>query len=148
MTPSVPGGADMGTSARVPVITPDAGSPIVYKGPTVSKKPEVDLYSSTAATPGYSATFTITQKGNTNFTYKFAAVKGFANNCPNVKSGKAYTVSPASGKPAPKGKYTVKATGSAKAGECLMTLTGASARTLKVLLTFTTSGVVVGQPRS
>lgn len=152
MTPSVPGGAGMGSSVRVPLMIPDAGAAIVYKGPKVAKKPELDLYSTTVATPGYTLSFTATQKGNTKpFTYAFATVKGFTNNCPNAKSkaARAYLVSPASGKPAKKGKYTVKVAGaSAPAGECAMTLTGASKKTLKVLLTFTTSGVVVGQPKS
>jgi len=148
MTPSVPGGAGMAPSWHAP-LSPDAKpAPIKYKGPKVGKNPEIDLYSSTPATPGYTASFTITQTGNTKFTYAYKGVKGFTNNCPNAKTGKGYKVSPASGKPAKKGKYTVTATSTAPAGECSMTITGASKQTLKVLLTFTTSGVVVGQPRS
>ena len=120
-------------------------APITYKGPKVSNKPEIDLYSTTAATPGYSASFTLTQKGNTGaFKYAFKAVSGFTNNCPQT-SNATYAISPASGKKAKKGKYSVKATSKGAAGECLVTFTGADSATLKLLLTFTTSGVVVGE---
>ena len=118
-------------------------SAIVYTGPKVSAAPEVDLYSTTPATAGYSATFTATQAGWTGsfkkaFTYSFAAVTGKTNNCPGG-SGPAYTVSPGSG--ALGTSYTVTATANAPAGECLMTMTGGAASTVKVLLTFTTSGI-------
>lgn len=145
MTPTVnPGGPAMpGVSLR-----PDAASPIVYKGPTVSKKPEIDLYSTTAATAGYSATFTLTQKGFTGgFKYGYKPVSGFTNNCPKTASA-SYAISPASGKKAKSGKYTVKATSKGAAGACSVTFTGASSKTIKVTLTFTTSGVVVGKPVS
>jgi hypothetical protein len=124
---------------------PHAVAPIVYKGPKVSGKPEVDLYSNTPATAGYSATFTITQKGFTGaFKYSFKPISGQTNNCPKTTIA-SYTISPASGKVAKKGKYTVKATSKAAAGECLATFTNTTKKTLKVTLTFTTSGVVVGQ---
>jgi hypothetical protein len=57
-------------------------------------------------------------------------------------------ISPASGKAAKNGKYTVKATGKSIAGGCSVTFSGASNATIKVTLTFTTIGVVVGQPTS
>ena len=125
-------------------LAPHAGS-IVYKGPKVGTKPEVDLYSTTAATPGYSATFTLTQSGFTGgFKYGFKPVSGFTNNCPKTTSA-SYAISPASGKKAKNGKYTVKATSKGAAGACLVTFTGASKKTFKLTLTFTTSGVVVGK---
>lgn len=143
MTPSInPGGPPM---ADVAVAPGAAAAPIVYKGPKVGTKPEVDLYSTTAATAGYSASFTVTQKGFTKFKYGFKPVPGFTNNCPKTASA-TYALSPASGKAAKKGKYTVKATSKGAAGACLVTFTGASKKTLKVTLTFTTSGVVVGKP--
>jgi hypothetical protein len=127
---------------------PDGAGSIVYKGPKVSGKPEVDLYSTTKAASGYSATFTLTQSGGTGaFKYGFKAVSGFTNNCPKTAHA-SYAISPASGKKAPKGKYTVKASGKGTAGACAVTFTGASNETLKVMLTFTTSGVVVGKPLS
>ena len=145
LTPSVADGGGMSAPA---MIRPDAAASIVYKGPKVSNKPEIDLYSTTAATAGYSATFTLTQKGFTGgFKYGFKAVSGFANNCPKT-SNASYSISPASGKKAPKGKYTVKATSKGAAGACAVTFTGASKQTLKVTFTFTTSGVVIGKPPS
>ena len=144
VTPSVnPGGPPMAGMAWAP----NAGNPIAYKGNKVGGKPEIDLYSTTAATAGYSATFTVTQKGFTKFKYAFKAISGFTNNCPKTASA-TYAISPASGKAAKKGKYTVKATSKGAAGACLVTFTGASKQTLKVTLTFTTSGVVVGKPPS
>lgn len=142
MTPAVnPGGPAMpGIS-----LAPNATAPIAYKGNKVGGKPEIDLFSTTAGTSGYSATFTVTQKGFTKFKYAFKAISGFTNNCPKTSSA-SYTTSPASGKAAKKGKYTVKATSKSVAGACLMTFTGANKKTLKVTLTFTTSGVVVGKP--
>ncbi|HEY1978259.1 MAG TPA: hypothetical protein VGG89_17030 [Candidatus Baltobacteraceae bacterium] len=128
-------------------LAPNAAAPIAYKGNKVGGKPEIDLYSTAPATAGYSATFTVTQKGFTNFKYAFKAVSGFTNNCPKTASA-TYALSPASGKAAKKGKYTVKATSKGAAGACLVTFTGANKATLKVTLTFTTSGVVVGKPRS
>jgi hypothetical protein len=129
-------------------LTPDAVAKIVYKGPKVSGKPEVDLYSVTPATAGYSAAFKLTQKGFTGaFTYKYKAISGYTNNCPKTASA-SYSISPKSGKTAKKGKYTVKATSTAAAGACLVTFTGASKKTLKLVLTFTTSGVVVGKTPS
>lgn len=145
LTPAGPGD---GMSAPGVAMAPNAAGSIVYKGPKVGSKPEVDLYSTTANTAGYSATFTLTQSGFTGaFKYGFKAVSGFTNNCP--KTSKAtYAISPASGKKANKGKYTVKATSKGAAGACLVTFTGGSSKTLKVTLTFTTSGVVVGKPPS
>lgn len=146
MTPSVnPGGPAMPGVA----FAPDAkAAPIVYKGPKVSGKPEVDLYSTTPATAGYSATFKLSQKGYTGaFKYKFKAISGFANNCPKTASA-SYAISPKSGKTAKKGKFSVKSAASAVAGACQVIFTGASKKTLKLTLTFTTSGVVVGKPPS
>lgn len=129
-------------------VAPHAAGPILYKGPKVSKKPEVDLYSTTPATAGYSASFTLKQSGGTGaFKYAFKAVSGFTNNCPKTANA-SYAISPASGKKAPKGKYTVKASGKGTAGACAVTFTGASKKTLKLMLTFTSSGVVVGKPPS
>lgn len=137
-----------GPAAPAAPLAPDAVGPIVYKGPKVSNKPEVDLYSTTPATPGYSATFTLTQSGGTGaFKYAFKTVSGFRNNCPETKAA-SYAISPASGKKAANGKYTVKAAGKGTAGACAVTFTGASKNTLKLMLTFTTSGVVVGKPPS
>lgn len=144
LTPNVNPGPAVPSS----VVAPHAAGPIVYKGPKVSKKPEVDLYSTTPATAGYSASFTLKQSGGTGaFKYAFKAVSGFTNNCPKTANA-SYAISPASGKKAPKGKYTVKATGKGTAGACAVTFTGASKKTLKLMLTFTSSGVVVGKPRS
>jgi hypothetical protein len=132
-----------GPAAPAGAWAPSAVGPIAYKGPKVAKKPEVDLYSATPATAGYSATFTLTQKGGTGaFKYTFKAVSGFTNNCPKTANG-SYAISPASGKKAKKGKYTVKAAGKGVAGACAVTFTGASKKKLKLMLTFTTSGVVV-----
>jgi hypothetical protein len=119
-------------------------SAIVYTGPKVGAAAEIDLYSTTPATPGYTGSFTATQAGWTgtfkkNLTYAFAAVSGKTNNCPG-SGGPAYTVTPASGAAAASG-YAVTATASAPAGECMMTMTGGGGATLSVLLTFTTSGI-------
>jgi hypothetical protein len=142
LTPTVNAG---GPAAPAAAWAPNAVGPVVYKGPKVANKPEVDLYSTTPATAGYSATFTLTQKGGTGaFKYAFKAVPGYANNCPKTASA-SYAISPASKKKAKKGKYTVKAAGKGIAGACSVTFTGTSKKTLKLLLTFTTSGVVVGQ---
>ena len=114
---------------------------IVYTGPSVSG-PEIDLTSTTPATPGYQGNFTATQAGWTPnpfkkpFKYAFAAVGGFANNCST-----AFTVTPASGKPGT--AFTVKAKAGAAAGECTMTLTGGANKKLAVLLTYTTTSVGV-----
>ncbi len=137
-----------GPALPVAVWAPDAAGPIVYNGPKVSKKPEVDLYSTTPTAPGYSAKFTLTQKGGSGaFTYAFNAVSSFTNNCPKT-ANVSYAISPASGKKAKKGKYTVKATAKGTAGACMVTFTGASKKTLKLMLTFTTSGVVINTPPS
>jgi hypothetical protein len=134
--PPMPGGISFAPDAKVP--------PIVYKGPKVSGKPEVDLYSTTPATAGYSATFTLTQKGFTGaFKYTTKPISGQTNNCPKTAAA-SYVISPKSGKRAKKGKYSVKAISTASAGECLVIFKGYK-KTLKLVLTFTTSGVVVGQ---
>ena len=145
----MPGASDAGPGTAGISVAPESGaSPIVYKGPKVKNKPEVDLYSTTAKTPGSNASFKLSQSGNSSpFTYAFKAVPKFANNCPKTSKA-SFAVSPASGSQAKGGKYTVKATSKGAAGECAVTFTGASGATLKVLLTFTTSGVVVGKPPS
>jgi hypothetical protein len=119
-------------------------SDIDYKGPMVNKAPEIDLYSTTPATQGFSGTFKVTEKGWTGkykkpFTYAFKSIKGKTNNCPGP--GGAYTVKPASKKIAT--DYTISATAGAGAGECLMTMTGGGGKTLGITLTFTTSGIVI-----
>ncbi|HZY98920.1 MAG TPA: hypothetical protein VFE36_05065 [Candidatus Baltobacteraceae bacterium] len=137
-----------GMSAPGVAMAPNAAGAITYKGPKVGSKPEVDLYSTTPATAGYSSTFTLTQSGFTGaFTYGYKPISGFTNNCPKTASA-TYAISPASGKKASKGKYTVKATAKGAAGACQVTFTGGAKKTLKVTLTFTTSGVVVGKPPS
>jgi hypothetical protein len=117
---------------------------ISYSGPMVSGAPEIDLYSTTPATQGFSGAFTATQKGWSGkfkeaFTYAFAGISGKTNNCPGPSG--AYTVTPGSKKVAT--DYTVSATAGAGAGECLMTMTGGGGKTLAITLTFTTSGIVI-----
>jgi hypothetical protein len=118
---------------------------IVYTGPTVTG-PEIDLTSTTPATSGYSGAFTATQTGWTPspykkpFKYAFAAIAGFANNCPGTATP-AFSVTPLSGKPGT--AFTVTAAATAVAGECAMTLTGGGGKTLAVVLTFTTTSVGV-----
>jgi hypothetical protein len=114
---------------------------IVYSGPKVSSAAEIDLTSSTPSTAGYSAAFTATQAGWTGsfkkpFKYATSAVAGFANNCAT-----AYVITPGSG--ALGTSYTVKGKSGAAAGECALTLTGGARKTLRVLLTFTTTSVGV-----
>ncbi len=114
---------------------------IAYGGPKNGGSPEIDLYS-TSGNPGFTANFTATEKGWTGkykkaFTYRFKGISGKTNNCPGA--GGAYTVTPASKKPGT--NYTVQATNSAGAGECLMTMTGGGGKTLAIKLTFTTSSI-------
>ena len=114
---------------------------IVYSGPKVSSAAEIDLTSSTPSTAGYSGAFTATQAGWTGsfkkpFKYATSAVAGFTNNCAT-----AYVITPGSG--ALGTSYTVKGKSGAAAGECALTLTGGGGKTLRVLLTFTTTSVGV-----
>jgi hypothetical protein len=114
---------------------------IAYSGPKVSSVPEIDLTSSTPSTAGYSAAFTATQAGWTGkfkkpFKYATSAVAGFTPNCAT-----AYVITPGSG--ALGTSYTVKGKSGAGAGECALTLTGGGGKTLRVLLTFTTTSVGV-----
>ncbi|MBV8147479.1 MAG: hypothetical protein JO092_00145 [Candidatus Eremiobacteraeota bacterium] len=118
-------------------------SSIDYDGPTVGGKPEIDLYSTTPATQGFSGAFSVTQNGWSGkfkkpFTYAFKGIGGKSNNCPGPSG--AYSVSPASKKIAT--IYTVSATAKAGAGECLMTMSGGG-KTVAITLTFTTSGIVI-----
>jgi hypothetical protein len=129
-------GAKAGKATFSPVL-----ANIVYAGPKVSSAAEIDLTSSTPATTGYSGAFTATQAGWTGsfkkaFTYTTATITGFANNCAT-----AYVITPASG--AVGTAYTVKGKTGAAAGECAMTLTGGVGKTLRVVLTFTTTSVGV-----
>jgi hypothetical protein len=117
---------------------------IVYSGPTVNGAPEIDLYSTTPATQGFSGAFTVTQKGWSGkfkkaFTYAFEGISGKTNNCPGPSG--AYSVTPPSKRVAT--DYTVSATSNAGAGECLMTMTGGGDKKLAITLTFTTSGIVI-----
>jgi hypothetical protein len=112
---------------------------IAYAGPKVSSAAEIDLTSSTPSTAGYSGKFTATQAGWTGsfkkaFTYTTAAIAGFTNNCAT-----AYVITPASG--AIGTAYTVNGKTGAVAGECALTLTGGADKTLRVVLTFTTTSV-------
>jgi hypothetical protein len=114
---------------------------IAYTGPKVSSAAEIDLTSSTPSTAGYSAAFTATQAGWTGsfkkpFKYATSAVTGFTNNCAT-----AYVITPGSG--ALGTSYSVKGKAGAAAGECALTLTGGGGKTLRVLLTFTTTSVGV-----
>jgi hypothetical protein len=123
-------------------------SSIDYEGPTVSSNPEIDLYSTTPATQGFSGTFSVTQDGWSGkfkqpFEYAFKGISGKSNNCPGPSG--AYLVSPASNRIAT--NYTVSATSSAGAGECLMTMTGGGGETVAITLTFTTSGIVISGRR-
>jgi hypothetical protein len=103
--------------------------------------PEIDLTSATKGSTGNAATFTVKQTGWSNpFTYTFAGVKGFPNNCPSG-SAPSYAVTPASG--AAGTSFTVTATSAATGGECLLTLTGGGGNSIDVLLTFTTSSIGV-----
>jgi hypothetical protein len=117
---------------------------ITYRGPTASGAPEIDLYSTTPATQGFSGAFTVTQKGWSGkfkkaFTYAFTGISGKTNNCPGPSG--AYKVTPSSRTVAT--DYTVSATAGAGPGECLMTMTGGGGKTLAITLTFTTSGIVI-----
>jgi hypothetical protein len=119
---------------------------IVYSGPKVSSAPEIDLTSSTPSTTGYSGAFTATQAGWTGsfkkpFTYTTSAVSGFTNNCAT-----GYVITPGSG--ALGTSYTVKGKAGAVAGECAMTLSGGAGKTLRVLLTFTTTSVGVNDKQA
>jgi hypothetical protein len=114
---------------------------IAYAGPKVSSAAEIDLTSATPNTTGYSGAFTATQAGWTGsfkkaFTYTTAAITGFTNNCAT-----AYVITPGSG--ALGTAYTVKGKTGAVAGECAMTMTGGAGKTLRVVLTFTTTSVGV-----
>jgi hypothetical protein len=110
--------------------------PIAYSGPMVNSAPEIDLYSTNGANPGYSASFTLTQAGwnSGSFASAFTYTLGGSNN--NCTS---YAVSPASGTSS---TYTVTVASSPAAGKCTLTATGGAGLTLTVLLTYTTSGVV------
>lgn len=116
-------------------------SAIAYSGPKNGSSPEINLYS-TSGNPGFSANFTATEKGWTGkykkaFTYAFKGISGQTNNCPGA--GGAYTVTPASKNLGT--KYSVQATNSASAGECMMTMTGGGGKTLAIKLTFTTTSI-------
>lgn len=118
-----------------------SGATIVYTGAKVSGNPEIDLYSNTPATAGYSGAFTATEAGySAPFTYTFAAISGQTNNCPGTGSAQ-YTTSPASG--AAGTSFTVSSTSANNAGECLMTISGGGGATLNVILTYTTSSIGV-----
>jgi hypothetical protein len=146
--------------APVKVTFAPALSAIVYAGATSSSsKPEIDLYSTTPATNGFSGAFTATQTGWTPapfgkpFTYTFAPIAGNTNDCPTA-ANPAFAVSPASG--AVGTSFTVSVSSALQAatnanpyaGECLMTLEGGAGKTIGVVLTFTTSGVVIGKKRA
>ena len=129
-----------GATAGKATFTPTLAN-IAYTGPKVSSAAEIDLTSTTPATSGYSGSFTATQAGWTGsfhkaFTYTTAAVGGFTNNCAS-----AYVIAPGSGVVGT--AYTVSGKSGAVAGECTLTLTGGAGKTLKVLLTFTTTSVGV-----
>jgi hypothetical protein len=114
---------------------------IAYSGPKVSAAAEIDLTSTTPSTTGYSGAFTATQAGWTGsfkkpFTFALSVVNGFTNNCAS-----AYVITPGSGVLGT--AYTVKGKTGAAAGECALTLTGGAGKTLRVLLTFTTTSVGV-----
>jgi len=115
----------------------------VYSGPEVSGIPEIDLYSTTSGSSGFSGSFTVAQTGwnagsfDKAFTYKTAST-GSSPNCGS------YAISPASGS----GKsYTVSATASSVAGECDLIVTGGAGKSTTVLLTFTTSSIGVNGKR-
>lgn len=121
---------------------------IVYTGPECKAgtkgcpkaHPEIDLFSTQPRTDGYSGSFKLAQAGWTKpFTYKFGSVTGHPNNCPGTSTA-AYSLTPASGKAGR--TYTARASKS-KAGECLVTFTGGDKKTVKVVLTYTTSSVGV-----
>jgi hypothetical protein len=114
---------------------------IVYAGPKVSTAAEIDLTSTTPATTGYSGAFTVTQAGWSGafkkpFTYAGSPISGFTNNCAS-----SYTITPGSG--ALGTAYTVSGKTGAVAGECALTFTGGAGKTLRVVLTFTTTSVGV-----
>jgi hypothetical protein len=134
------GAASPGAKAGKATFSPVLAN-IAYTGPKVAAAAEIDLTSTTPATAGYSGAFTATQAGWTGsfkkaFTYATAAVSGFTNNCAS-----AYAITPGSG--AVGTAYTVKGKSTAVAGECALTLTGGGGKTLRVLLTFTTTSVGV-----
>jgi hypothetical protein len=138
--PATFGATSAGAKAGKATFSPTLAN-IVYAGPKVSAAAEIDLTSTTPSTAGYSGAFTATQAGWTGsfhkaFTYATAAVSGYANNCAT-----AYAITPASG--AVGTAYTVSGKSTAVAGECALTLTGGGGKTLRVLLTFTTTSVGV-----
>jgi hypothetical protein len=127
-----------GAKAGKATFTPALAN-IVYAGPKVSSAAEIDLTSSTPSTSGYSGSFTATQAGWTGkfkkaFTYAGSAIAGFTNNCAT-----SYAITPGSG--ALGTAYTVKGKTGAVAGECAMTVSGGGGKTLRVVLTFTTTSV-------
>lgn len=115
---------------------------IQYSGPLVNGSPEIDLYSPTAGTLGFSASFTLTQPGwnGGSFANAFTYVLGgTGNNCTS------YVVTPASGTA---NTYTVSVGNSPSAGTCTLTATGGVSLTLNVLLTYTTSGIGINTRRA
>ncbi len=132
-------------------------APIVYAGPTATPPPhvpEIDLYSSTKGSAGSSGTFTAAQKGWTGtfgkaFSVTFAGIDLQADDCPG-SANPAFAVTQTPG-PA-NSAFTVAISNALSqssnpgnfAGECMMTLKGGGAKTQQVVLTFTSSGVVIG----
>jgi hypothetical protein len=138
--PATFGASSAGAKAGKATFSPTISN-IAYTGPKVSSAAEIDLTSSTPNTTGYSAAFTAKQTGWTGtfkkpFTYTMASVGSFKNNCTT-----SYAITPASG--AVGTAYSVKGKATAEAGECAMTLAGGGGKTLRVLLTFTTTSVGV-----
>lgn len=120
----------------------------------VASQSEIDLYSLTPSTTGFSGQFTATQAGWTGsfgkaFTQTFAPVTSPTplptNDCPGT-SVNAYAITPASGTVGT--SFTVSVSSGAQgtyyanyAGECTMTINGGGGKSATVLLTFTTSGI-------
>ena len=138
--PATFGAASSGAKAGKATFSPVLAN-IAYTGPKVAAAAEIDLTSTTPSTAGYSGAFTATQAGWSGtykkaFTFALTAVTGFTNNCAT-----AYVITPGSGVLG--SAYTVKGKTGAVAGECALTMTGGGGRTLRVLLTFTTTSVGV-----